>query len=236
MEFFCGFVLSFAFLCRGIPPEKFTKWRLLCVRDYEEDDWLKNRQPIKFAVSRSVRNWGEYTLLILAAGSASRGQWDGNFAENMADIASMLVTTGIESPNKRAKIDSGLLATNFDESKFARYYRTDTVNPSSSPDSSAVVSNSSAYYSYPYTYASSISGFSLPYGPSTDTSTAYTYPASYGYNYTQLNGYSQDFSGVSFRLYGEISLIFQLARLVLSCIDNGGNFLFEAAILPMRRR
>lgn len=113
--------------------------------------------------------------------------------ENMADIGGMIAATGIESPNKRAKMDSGLTATNFDESKFARYYRTDTASSPTSSHSAPVVSDASAYYSYPYTYANSFSSFSYPCGQ-TDATALYTYPASYGVHYSTLNGFSAEYS------------------------------------------
>ncbi|KAL9981637.1 hypothetical protein ACROYT_G010369 [Oculina patagonica] len=111
----------------------------------------------------------------------------------MADIGGMIAATGIESPNKRAKMDSGLTATNFDESKFARYYRTDASSSPTSSHSAPVVSDTSAYYSYPYTYANSFSSFSYPCGQ-TDVAALYTYPASYGVPYSTLNGFSAEYS------------------------------------------
>ena len=118
------------------------------------------------------------------------------FSENMADIGAMIATPGIESPNKRAKMDSGLTATNFDESKFARYYRTDTVSSPVSSHSGPVVSDTSAYYSYPYTYSNSFSSYTYPCGQ-TDAAALYTYPASYGIPYTALNGFSTEYSSTS---------------------------------------
>ncbi|XP_058964014.1 heterogeneous nuclear ribonucleoprotein L-like isoform X1 [Pocillopora verrucosa] len=114
----------------------------------------------------------------------------------MADIGAMIATPGIESPNKRAKMDSGLTATNFDESKFARYYRTDTVSSPVSSHSGPVVSDTSAYYSYPYTYSNSFSSYTYPCGQ-TDAAALYTYPASYGIPYTALNGFSTEYSSTS---------------------------------------
>lgn len=122
--------------------------------------------------------------------------------ENMADIGGMIAATGIESPNKRAKMDMALTATNFDESKFARYYRTDAASSPTSSHSAPVVSDTSAYYSYPYTYANSFSSFSYPCGQA-DTTALYTYPASYGVPYSTLNGLSTDYSpssGTSMRI------------------------------------
>lgn len=120
------------------------------------------------------------------------------FIENMADIGGMIATTGIESPNKRAKMDSGLTATNFDESKFARYYRTDAASSPTSSHSAPVVSDTSAYYSYPYTYANSFSSYTYPCGQA-DAAALYTYPASYGIPYTALNGFSTEYSSTSGR-------------------------------------
>lgn len=116
------------------------------------------------------------------------------FIENMADIGGMIAATAIESPNKRAKMDSGLTATNFDESKFARYYRTDAASSPTSSHSSPVASDSSAFYSYPYTFSSnSFSSYTYPCGQS-DTAALYTYPASYGVHYNTLNGFSSEYS------------------------------------------
>ncbi|KAJ7387391.1 hypothetical protein OS493_004385 [Desmophyllum pertusum] len=114
----------------------------------------------------------------------------------MADIGGMIATTGIESPNKRAKMDSGLTATNFDESKFARYYRTDAASSPTSSHSAPVVSDTSAYYSYPYTYTNSFSSYSYPCGQ-TDATALYTYPASYGVHYSPMNGFSTEYAAVS---------------------------------------
>lgn len=104
----------------------------------------------------------------------------------MAEIEGMLA--GIESPNKRAKMDSGLSSTNFDESKFARYYRTDAVCSAKSPQSTTVVANdSTAYFSFPYTYtsANTLSTYSAS---STQSSPAFTYSTSYGYDFSTING------------------------------------------------
>lgn len=131
------------------------------------------------------------------------------FIENMADIGGMIATTGIESPNKRAKMDSGLTATNFDESKFARYYRTDAARSPTSSHSAPVVSDTSAYYSYPYTYTNSFSSYSYPCGQ-TDATALYTYPASYGVHYSPMNGFSTEYaavSGTSFRFLLAFTLI-----------------------------
>lgn len=117
-----------------------------------------------------------------------------HFIENMADIGGVIAATGIESPNKRAKMDSGLTATNFDESKFARYYRTDVASSPTSSHSAPVVSDTSAYYSYPYTFANSFSSYSYPCGQQTDAAALYTYPASYGVPYSTLNGFSTEYS------------------------------------------
>jgi len=112
----------------------------------------------------------------------------------MADVSGMIAATGIESPNKRAKMDSELTATNFDESKFARYYRTDAASSPTSSHSSPVVSDSSAFYSYPYTFsANSFSSYTYPCGQ-TDATALYTYPASYGVHYNTLNGFSSEYS------------------------------------------
>ena len=131
------------------------------------------------------------------------------FIENMADIGGMIAATGIESPNKRAKMDMGLTATNFDESKFARYYRTDAASSPTNSHSAPVVSDTSAYYSYPYTYANSFSSFSYPCGQA-DATALYTYPASYGVPYSTLNGLSTDYSpssGTSMRILLAFTLI-----------------------------
>ena len=112
----------------------------------------------------------------------------------MADIGGMIAATGIESPNKRAKMDSGLTATNFDESKFARYYRTDAASSPTSSHSAPVVSDASAYYSYPHTFANSFSSYSYPCGQQTDAAALYTYHASYGIPYSTLNGFSTEYS------------------------------------------
>ena len=113
----------------------------------------------------------------------------------MADIGGMITGTGIESPNKRAKMDSGLTATNFDESKFARYYRTDKASSPTSSQSTPVVSETSAYYSYPYTFSNSFSSYSYPCGQ-TETSALYAYPTSYGVPYSSLNGFNTEYSSV----------------------------------------
>lgn len=133
-----------------------------------------------------------------------------HFIENMADIGGMIAATGIESPNKRAKMDSGLTATNFDESKFARYYRTDAASSPTSSHSAPVVSDTSAYYSYPYTFANSFSSYSYPCGQQTDAAALYTYPASYGVPYSTLNGFSTEYSpssGISMRFLCSFALI-----------------------------
>lgn len=104
----------------------------------------------------------------------------------MAEIEGMLA--GIESPNKRAKMDSGLSSTNFDESKFARYYRTDAVCTANSSQSTTVVANdSNAYFSFPYTYtsANALSTYSVS---SSQSSPAFTYSTSYGYDFSTING------------------------------------------------
>lgn len=117
-----------------------------------------------------------------------------HFIENMADVGGMIAVSGIESPNKRAKMDSGLTATNFDESKFARYYRTDAASSPTSSHSSPVGSDSSAFYSYPYSFPSnSFSSYAYPCGQ-TDATALYTYPASYGVHYNTLNGFSSEYS------------------------------------------
>lgn len=117
--------------------------------------------------------------------------------ENMAEVGGVIALTGIESPNKRAKMDSGLTATNFDESKFARYYRTDAASSPTSSHSSPVASDSSTFYSYPYTFPSnSFSSYAYPCGQS-DTTALYTYPASYGVHYNTLNGFSSEFSSAT---------------------------------------
>ena len=125
----------------------------------------------------------------------------------MADIGGMIA--GVESPNKRAKIDSGLTGTNFDESKFARYYRTDAVSSGDNEYTTTATSDVSAaaaaatYYSFPYSYSNSFSSFTYPYGQSTPTngSISYTYASPYGYqNYnnasTQNSFSSADFSSI----------------------------------------
>ena len=205
MPFLGKFVLFLAFLWRDMFRKflsNFAKWRLWRLSNARPSDWLRKHEPIKF-VDLDLREGLALSQVVyypLARAFAVSGR-----KENMADIASMLVTTGIESPNKRAKMDSGLLATNFDESKFARYYRTEAVKSPTSSDSPPVVGNTSAYYSYPYTYANSFTGYSFPYGHQTDNPSVYTYPASYGYNYTQLNGYSPQYSGMLCLMrYGEI--------------------------------
>ena len=120
-----------------------------------------------------------------------------HFIENMADVGGMIAATGIESPNKRAKMDMELPATNFDESKFARYYRTDAVASLTSSHSSPVASDSSAFYSYPYTFTSnSFSSYTYPCGQ-TDATALYTYPASYGVQYSTLNGFTSEYSATT---------------------------------------
>ncbi|XP_073258090.1 heterogeneous nuclear ribonucleoprotein L-like [Porites lutea] len=115
----------------------------------------------------------------------------------MADVGGMIAATGIESPNKRAKMDMELPATNFDESKFARYYRTDAVASLTSSHSSPVASDSSAFYSYPYTFTSnSFSSYTYPCGQ-TDATALYTYPASYGVQYSTLNGFTSEYSATT---------------------------------------
>ena len=116
---------------------------------------------------------------------------------------------GVESPNKRAKIDSGPTTTNFDESKFARYYRTDAVSASDSEYTSTATSDASAvaatatYYSFPYSYSNSFSSFTYPYGQSTPSngSISFTYASPYGYqsynNVSTQNSFpSADFSSI----------------------------------------
>ena len=115
----------------------------------------------------------------------------------MAGVGGMIAATGIESPNKRAKMDMGLTATNFDESKFARYYRTDAASSPTSSHSSPVASDSSAFYSYPYSFSSnSFSSYTYPCGQ-TDATALYTYPASYGVHYNTLNGFSSEYSAAT---------------------------------------
>ncbi|XP_068681115.1 heterogeneous nuclear ribonucleoprotein L-like [Montipora capricornis] len=115
----------------------------------------------------------------------------------MAEVGGMIALSGIESPNKRAKMDSGLTATNFDESKFARYYRTDAASSPTSSHSSPVASDSSAFYSYPYTFPSnSFSSYAYPCGQ-TDATALFTYPASYGIHYNSLNGFSSEYSSAT---------------------------------------
>ncbi|XP_032231297.2 heterogeneous nuclear ribonucleoprotein L-like isoform X2 [Nematostella vectensis] len=113
----------------------------------------------------------------------------------MAEVEGILA--GIESPNKRAKMDSGLSATNFDESKFARYYRTVAVSSANSSHSAtvAVTESTSAptYYSFPYAQ-NSIPSYSFSYAAQNESSPVYTYNTAYGYDFNSLNGYHTGYS------------------------------------------
>lgn len=111
----------------------------------------------------------------------------------MAEIEGMLA--GIESPNKRAKMDSGLSSTNFDESKFARYYRTDAVSSANVSDSTTVVPNdaAAAYFSFPYTYTTANTLSTYTASTQNENTPAYTYNSSYGYDYTSINGLSSEY-------------------------------------------
>lgn len=110
----------------------------------------------------------------------------------MADIEGMLA--GIESPNKRAKMDSGLSSTNFDESKFARYYRTDAVCTANASQPTTVVNESAAYFSFPYTYTSA-NALSTYTASTTQSSPAFTYSSSYGYDFNGVHSDYQNGSG-----------------------------------------
>lgn len=109
----------------------------------------------------------------------------------MAEIEGMLA--GIESPNKRAKMDSGLSSTNFDESKFARYYRTDAVSSANLSQSTTVVSNAAAYFSFPYSYTTANTLPTYTASTQNENTPAYSYSSSYGYDYTSINGLSSDY-------------------------------------------
>ncbi|XP_031557317.1 heterogeneous nuclear ribonucleoprotein L-like isoform X2 [Actinia tenebrosa] len=111
----------------------------------------------------------------------------------MAEIEGMLA--GIESPNKRAKMDSGLSSTNFDESKFARYYRTDAVSSANVSESPTVVSNdaAAAYFSFPYTYTTANSLSTYTASTQNENIPAFSYGSSYVYDYTSINGLSSDY-------------------------------------------
>lgn len=113
----------------------------------------------------------------------------------MAEIEGMLA--GIESPNKRAKMDSGLSSTNFDESKFARYYRTDSVT-NANASQPATVGLDVYHFSLPYTYTSantlSTYSASTTHHPSTPI---FTYNSTYGYDLSTLNGMHSEYQNGS---------------------------------------
>lgn len=138
----------------------------------------------------------------------------------MAEIEGMLA--GIESPNKRAKMDSGQSSTNFDESKFARYYRTDTVTTANASQSATVGVNDAAAYhfSLPYTYTSANS--LSTYSASTtqhQSSPVFTYSSSYGYDFSTINGIHSEYqngSGTQLCRYAcSIKLLHQLSTYAL---------------------
>ena len=111
----------------------------------------------------------------------------------MAEIEGMLA--GIESPNKRAKMDSGLSSTNFDESKFARYYRTDAVSSANASEPATVVVNDlpAAYFSFPYTYTSANALSTYTASTQSQSSPVFTYSSSYGYDFSSLNGIHSEY-------------------------------------------